>query len=73
MREVTSSAAWLSFRFSFLLTRRKRDLTLCGRNGSADPLISTHTPHAGRDVMKENGALEFNEFLLTRPMRDVTV
>ena len=35
--------------------------------------VSTHTPHAGRDGRVPDRNQGEKEFLLTRPMRDVTV
>ena len=35
-------------------------------------MISTHTPLAGRDFCEEIYMYVWNEFLLTRPSRDVT-
>ena len=35
--------------------------------------ISTHTSHAGRDFQIPGFALTAASFLLTRPMRDVTI
>ena len=39
---------------------------------NSDMLISTHTPHAGRDVEHGEVITENQRFLLTRPMRGAT-
>ena len=49
-----------------------------GRDPVADRMhqnecISTHTPHAGRDAVLAKLVKTEKGFLLTRPMRDVTV
>ena len=56
----------------FLLTRPLRDVT--GQNSFLllHPLLSTHTPLAGRDLRKVHGEWLTWIFLLTRPLRDVT-
>ena len=59
-------------RNKFLLTRPMRDVTnnLIAVIGLPD--VSTHTPHAGRDMPRKFARAELVKFLLTRPMRDVT-
>ena len=36
-------------------------------------IISTHTSLAGRDMYLTNGGMHDDQFLLTRPSRDVTI
>ena len=62
-------SAYLSI---FLLTRPMRGATVELDTDNSDMLISTHTPHAGRDSGKRHlGRADFG-FLLTRPMRGAT-
>ena len=49
-----------------------RDVTIPVSTGSAGTTISTHTSHAGRDGRARLFRVIKSEFLLTRPMREVT-
>ena len=53
MRGVTFVAAKLHDYFTFQLTRPMRGVTRSGEEIAADVIISTHTPHAGRDTAKK--------------------
>ena len=57
----------------FLLTRPMRDVTSFIFYNFTSIKISTHTPHAGRDVSRLFLCTPERSFLLTRPMRDVTI
>ena len=57
----------------FLLTRPMRDVTMPAAHDWNATMVSTHTPHAGRDKQREVAEEIGMEFLLTRPMRDVTL
>ena len=59
--------------FSFLLTRPMRDVTDFRHRPHHIPMVSTHTPHAGRDDFRKYSRSAPGRFLLTRPMRDVTI
>ena len=56
----------------FLLTRPMRGATGTSDIDSLDAFISTHTPHAGRDVLVFYAFRHELAFLLTRPMRGAT-
>ena len=62
----------MCFHLQFLLTRPSRDVTKPREGTLNSPLISTHTPLAGRDVQRPLFRQDLFEFLLTRPSRDVT-
>ena len=72
MRGVTLTFASLPILQVFQLTRLMRGVThhFCSRN----PLfiISTHTPHARRDLTRRSESAEQSKFQLTRLMRGVT-
>ena len=55
----------------FQLTRPMRGVTIQALQPEAPVIISTHTPHAGRDS-KSSFMLSMFLFQLTRPMRGVT-
>ena len=56
----------------FLLTRPMRGATFSVKIMLTIFHISTHTPHAGRDLLGKPGWRAPREFLLTRPMRGAT-
>ena len=56
----------------FLLTRPMRGATTFIALPPFHRFISTHTPHAGRDMMKYSYLMVVLLFLLTRPMRGAT-
>ena len=72
MRGVTVCRARTSAALVFLLTRLMRGVTAWDNDGGVLAIISTHTPHARRDIMRgENQSIHI-PFLLTRLMRGVT-
>ncbi len=56
----------------FQLTRPMRGATSVAPALSVFSVISTHTPHAGRDNSARMGAIVLSTFQLTRPMRGAT-
>ena len=71
MRGVTSKKKNLTNSPRFLLTRLMRGVTILAKLLAQIMCISTHTPHARRDFVKELAAAR-GLFLLTRLMRGVT-
>ena len=71
MRGVTDVTRRLVIVEQFLLTRPMRGVTEIHIRKRSTRRISTHTPHAGRDI-KIRVRLNPVQFLLTRPMRGVT-
>ena len=72
MRDVTLILKNRRKQLEFLLTRPMRDVTISFSVLSSNRRVSTHTPHAGRDLLFAITIIRFS-FLLTRPMRDVTM
>ena len=71
-RRDTQENCWAMWILSFLLTRLLRGAT-SGKTSPTQPnLISTHTPHAGRDITPTSSGT-LSAFLLTRPMRGATI
>mgnify|MGYP001347474644 CR=1 FL=1 len=72
MRGATNGYAKVSAFLPFQLTRPMRGATYTATSPLKNLLISTHTPHAGRD---RKACLSFRSFLfqLTRPMRGATL
>ena len=56
----------------FLLTRPMRGATRSKHQRDTMLMISTHTPHAGRDARSIQSRASSRRFLLTRPMRGAT-
>ena len=71
MRGVTVTYTVVAGDTLFQLTRPMRGVTALIIRGVVRLYISTHTPHAGRDVVKRLIA-SCSAFQLTRPMRGVT-
>ena len=71
MRGATFTRAMQMAQGKFLLTRPMRGATMKIVAPRAFWIISTHTPHAGRDRAVSCRSF-FVEFLLTRPMRGAT-
>ena len=56
----------------FLLTRLMRGVTPTSKKAIEEYDISTHTPHARRDIVLSTALGAYGIFLLTRLMRGVT-
>ena len=72
MRGVTMPFWIFTGIFAFQLTRPMRGVTYAVDSFPVGVLISTHTPHAGRDMNENTTTRAALEFQLTRPMRGVT-
>ena len=73
MRGVTMPFWIFTGIFAFQLTRPMRGVTYAVDSFPVGVLISTHTPHAGRDMNENTTTRAALEFQLTRPMRGVTL
>ena len=73
MRGVTPARALaLAYSLAFLLTRLMRGVTDRHHREARAIHISTHTPHARRDLKRPTRRQNADRFLLTRLMRGVT-